>query len=157
MDLESEREPHLRVVVRMRVDDAGREDEPLPVHAPLRGADVRADRHDAPIPHRQLGALERRSSGAIYDGCAADDQIVHALQLGGDRRGEALMAARPEVAEQVLEPGRPRSRHPEHRRLALSAAQGLKPRHARRAQPRKANMQLLLALLAQRRRVALPG
>ena len=86
--------------MRVRVDDARREDEPLAVDAPLRGPDVRADRHDAAIAHSQITALERSGSGPIYDRGAADDQIVHAGRLSGNRRCKALMARRPQVAEQ---------------------------------------------------------
>ena len=65
---------HLRVVVRVDVDEAGRDDVPIGVERPRRRAAHVADLGDAPVAHADVGAPRRRA-GAVDDGSAADQEI----------------------------------------------------------------------------------
>ena len=70
----------LPVVVRMNVDEAGRHDEPGCIELFDRVAEVGANgRNDAAI-NREVGDVTGRP-GAVDDGPAVDDEVVHASSV----------------------------------------------------------------------------
>ena len=68
---------HLRVVVRVQVDEAGRHDEPLGIEdaRPLLVVDA-PDRGDQPVLDADVGAEARRAQ-PVDHGAAADDGVEH--------------------------------------------------------------------------------
>ena len=76
-----QRVPHrLPVVVRVHVDPAGRDQEPIGIDVALGRALLAADRRDAAVRDRNV-AGKGRLSGAIDDGAAANDDVVHGTSL----------------------------------------------------------------------------
>ena len=72
-----QRIPHrLAVVMGVHVDPAGRDHEARGVDLALAGALLAADRGDAAACDRDV-AGERRFAGAVDDGAAANDDVVH--------------------------------------------------------------------------------
>ena len=70
----------LGVEVRVEIDDARREREPLRVHAGAPGAHVAADRGDAAVRNGEA-AVPRRRTGTVDQPGVVDDQVVHAFDL----------------------------------------------------------------------------
>ena len=66
----------LAVVVRVHIDPAGRDQHAVGGDVALRGAGLAADLGDAVAVDRDV-AGEGRLAGAVDDGAAADDGIVH--------------------------------------------------------------------------------
>src|SRR5258707_8988619 len=66
----------LRVVMRMAVDDAGREGEAAGIDGPPRGAEIGADGGDAAALDGEI-ADKGWSAGAVDDGGAADEKVMH--------------------------------------------------------------------------------
>ena len=68
----------LRIVVRVRVDDAGHDDEPVGVDR-LRGAREAADVRDDAVLDADVGDALRQSR-AVHDGAVLDDRVeAHAV------------------------------------------------------------------------------
>ena len=63
--------------MRVDVDDAGRQHEPLRVDALARGADIATHRGETPVLHRHP-ALVRRAAEPVDEPCVVDGEIVHA-------------------------------------------------------------------------------
>ena len=84
----------LRVVVRVRVDEPGRDEEPGSVeHRPRVVGDV-ADLHDAAVADPDVGHV-RLAAGAVDDGPALDHMVEHVASCGrGDRVSRARRARR---------------------------------------------------------------
>src|SRR5262249_37132217 len=73
---------HLRVVVRVDVDEARRDDLPGRVNGLARGSRWRADRDQAAVPDPEVAAESRRA-GAVDERASDDPQVV---VHGGDLR-----------------------------------------------------------------------
>ena len=72
-----QRVPHrLAVVVRVHVDPAGRDQQAVGVDLAPGRALLAADRGDPAVRDRHV-AGERRLAGAVDDGAAANDDVVH--------------------------------------------------------------------------------
>ncbi len=67
---------HLRVHVRVAIDEAGRHDQAVRVDAALRRRPNAADLDDAPIRNADIGAVATHAR-AIDDGAVANDEIQH--------------------------------------------------------------------------------
>jgi hypothetical protein len=76
----------LRVVVRVDVDDAGRQGQAVRVHALARGADIIfADGGDAAVRDGERAGASG-ATAAVDDHRVLDDEIVHIVLLGIARR-----------------------------------------------------------------------
>src|SRR5207237_1637117 len=66
----------LGVVVGVKVDDAGRQDQARPIDPVRGGAEVVSDGGDPAVLDREA-PLARRGAQAIDDACVGDHQVVH--------------------------------------------------------------------------------
>ena len=113
----------LPVVMRMDIDPARRDQQPVRVDHPPRRPGLAADRNDAVAVDRDIAGKARRA-GAVDDGPAPDDDVVHRAclrvfvpvfvndvqdagrGLGRNARSRmALMPGRREAAATLAAPG----------------------------------------------------
>ena len=130
-----QRVPHrLAVIVRVDVDPAGRDQETVGVDFALGRALLAAHRGDAVAGDRHV-TRERRLAGAIDDGAAANDDVVHGSRSGCD----PAMMLPAEKARNARVDGlcpAPDPRQPAPARRPAPAGRRCRCRYAARSPPR---------------------
>ena len=86
----------LAVIMRVHIDPARRDQKPGRIDLAPPRPELAADRGDPLAGNRDI-AGEARPAGAVDDGPAADDDVVHALLLAISPANDAARTPRPQV------------------------------------------------------------